>query len=86
MVRIRPSSPMTMPVPSRSWPSVAALRASGTARTSTLTIALKSFSASGSAAAVVAADGGGSAACAGLPSSAVASAKASAAASDAGAG
>jgi len=37
---------MTVPVPSRSEPSVAALRASGSTRARTLTMALKNFSAS----------------------------------------
>ena len=38
---------MTTPVPSRSWPSVALLRALGTARVLTLKIDWKNFSASG---------------------------------------
>ena len=46
MVRIRPPSPITTPLPSRSWPSVAALRAFGTARACTLTMAPKRFRAS----------------------------------------
>ena len=42
-----PSSPITTPVPSRSWPRVALLRALGTARVLTLKIDWKNFSASG---------------------------------------
>src|SRR5258706_186402 len=43
---MRPRSPITTPEPSRSRPSVAALRASGIACTESLTMAAKSFSAS----------------------------------------
>ena len=46
MVRMSPLSPMTTPVPSRSLPSVAELRALGTAWVETLTMASNSRSAS----------------------------------------
>src|SRR3984893_10389941 len=46
MVRIKPPLPITTPVPSRSAPSVAALRASGSARALTATIAAKNASGS----------------------------------------
>src|SRR4030095_5270739 len=47
-----PLSPMTTPEPSRSRPSIAALRASGTAWTETLTMAAKSLEGSAPAAAL----------------------------------